>query len=326
MPSSPPVPSPPVPTGLLVYDSDGALSYADDTARSLLRCNGASREACREAADAVAERAVSTPDAPAYVTDGPAGRLLVQTDDVPEDGPLVVRLLDAEAVTDLSAVVREHKRTALLEPLYRAYTHDARNPVIASQLQIGILRELDADALADRSERFADTIERHMNAVGEALTDLIDELVDRHDEPGASVNTVVERVARLAEPYARKQSTTIDVTLADEDVTTRASLSEAKRALLGLAAHVLGSAGNGDTVSIDVDADPSPDASDAASGETDPAGTRVTLTGPSLNESDDFAVLLHAARADLARAGGRVDVDRSASPPCLHVHLPRTGS
>ena len=319
MSSSTPVPSPPAPTGLLVYDSDGDLSYADDTARSLLECEDGSLQACHEAAAPVADRAVSSPDAPPYVTDGPVGRLLVQTDAVPNEKTIVVRLLDAEAVTDLSAVVREHKRTALLEPLYRAYTHDARNPVIASQLQIGILRELDADALADRSERFADTIERHMNAVGDALTDLIDELVDRTNDPGASVNTVVERVARLAEPYARKRSTSIEVTLADADVTTRASLSEAKRALLGLTAHLLRSTGSGDTVCVDVEA-----VSDE-SGEDDGVVT-VTLTGPSLNEGDDFAVLLHAARADLARTGGRVDVNRSASPPRLHLHLPRTGS
>lgn len=319
MDSSSSVPSPPVPTGLLVYDSDGDLSYADDTACSLLGCDDASHEACHDVASPVVERAVSTPSAAPYVTDGPTGRLLVQTDPVSDDGPLVVRLLDAEAVHDLSAVVRSHKRTALLEPLYRAYTHDARNPVIASQLQIGILRELDADALAKRSERFADTIERHLNAVGDALTDLIDELVDRNDDPAPSVNTIVDRVVRLAEPYARQRSTSIEVTLAEDDVATRTSLSEARRALLGLTAHLLGSTGNGDTVCIGVDAGPAAN----ESGEEDGTGPTITLAGPTLNEGDDFAVLLHAARADLARTGGHVDVDRTSSPPRVHLHLPR---
>jgi len=142
----------------------------------------------------------------------------------------------------------DHARAA--HPIRRAFAHDARNPVIAGQLQTGILRELDAVDLAERAPAIAQTLDRHLSTASDGIAILVDELAPDPDDPPTDVLSVIDYVRRLTLPYARKQSATVEARTGTPDLQTRAPVVPLRRLLVGFLARLLPHAESGNRIDI----------------------------------------------------------------------------
>lgn len=227
------------------------------------------------------------------------------------DGMHVVRVWaesDAQRAQRLEA--DEAFRHAV-RPVYRAFAHDARNPIVASQLQLGILRELDAEMLEDRSRSIADTLERHMASMSDGIALLIDELAPESDTAPADVLVVVDQVRQLVLPYAKRKSVAVEARTDAAEIHTSASAHRLKRAVLGYLARLLGDARTGDRIELHVD----------------PAGSagapELTVTAPEVTCTSERArSAAKALRFDVEQLNAHVRIDDPDDGTRLRLTLP----
>jgi len=199
-----------------------------------------------------------------------------------------------------------------LHPIYRAFAHDARNPIVASQLQLGILRELDGPDLSERSNRLADTLERHLDALSESLSLLVGELAPPESDGASDVHASIRRVHGLLKPYARRESLSLEVLSADEEasVLTRVPSIHVKQAVLGFLARLLPHADAGSRIALDVESAPT--------GES-----VVTLTVGGIASTTDAAQsALSALEHDAERCGGEVETRLVEGSTRVRLTLP----
>ncbi len=222
----------------------------------------------------------------------------------------VIRLWQEDEAQRTEALRRDAEFAEIVRPIYRAFAHDARNPIVASQLQLGILRELDAEALEERRESLADTLERHMESMSTGISILIEELAPSPDAPPVDVLAVIDRVRRLALPYAQNQSAVVEARTGSADLYTSAPEEGVKRALLGYLARLLPHADPGNRIEIRVD----------RSDSTEPV---VLLTAEGLSATDDLArSTVKALERDAQRCGIRVEADLSEDNTTVRLILP----
>lgn len=229
-----------------------------------------------------------------------------------EQGDMDIVRLWSEAETRQTEILRRNAVFAeIVRPIYRAFAHDARNPIVASQLQLGILRELDADALEERRTSVTDTLERHMEAMSTGISLLIEELAPDPAAPPVDVLAVIDRVRRLALPYARNQSATVEARTGSANLYTSAPEEDVKRALLGYLARLLPHADPGNRIEIRVD---------RSTSETAPV---VLLTAEGLAATDELAQsTITALRVDAERCGARVENDSTEDNTTVRLILP----
>lgn len=151
----------------------------------------------------------------------------------------IVRLWNEAETQQTEVLRRDAAFVEIVRPLYRAFAYDVRNPIVASRLQIGILRELDAEALEERRTSLADTLGRQLEAMSTGISLLIDELAPNPKAPPVDVLAVIDRVRRLALPYAQNQSATVETRTRSAALYTSAPGRDVKRALLGYFARLL---------------------------------------------------------------------------------------
>ncbi len=221
-----------------------------------------------------------------------------QTHRLTTDGP------DATTLPDAAGYERA------LHPIYRAFAHDARNPIVASQLQLGILRELDGEDLADRSNRLADTLERHLDALSESLSLLVEELAPTESDGTSDVHAIVRRVGGLVKPYTRRESLSLKIPSADKAAFTQAQPTDVKKAVLGFLARLLPHADAGSRIVLDVDSAPT-------------GGAVVILTvGGVMGTSDAARSALSALEDDAERCGGEIETPLAEGGTRVRLTLP----
>jgi len=199
-----------------------------------------------------------------------------------------------------------------LHPIYRAFAHDARNPIVASQLQLGILRELDGPDLSERSSRLADTLERHLDALSKSLSLLVEELAPTESDGGSDVHAIVRRVRGLLKPYARRESLSLEIRSADEgaSVFTQVPSLHVKQAVLGFLARLLPHADAGSRIALAVESVPT--------GES-----VVTVTVGGIASTTDAAQsALSALEHDARRCGGEVETRLVEGSTRVRLTLP----
>jgi hypothetical protein len=259
-----------------------------------------------EDADAIRPVDTSSSDAPSETAD-----LTTLRASIDERGDLnVVRLWREEEAQRTETLRRDAEFAEIVRPIYRAFAHDARNPIVASQLQLGILRELDVQALEERRASLADTLERHMESMSTGISLLIEELAPDPDAPPVDVLAVIDRVRRLALPYARNQSATVEARTGSADLYTSAPEEDVKRALLGYLARLLPHADPGNRIEIRVD-------------RSDAAEPVVLLTAEGLSATDGLArSTITALELDAQRCGAHVETDDAEDDTTVRLVLP----
>jgi K+-sensing histidine kinase KdpD len=222
----------------------------------------------------------------------------------------IVRLWIEEKAQQTEALRRDAAFAEIVRPIYRAFAHDARNPIAASQLQLGILRELDTETLEERRASIANTLERHMESMNTGISLLIGEFAPDSGAPPVDVLAVINRVRRLVLPYARNQSATVKARTGSADLYTSAPEEDLKRALLGYLARLLPHADPGNRIEIRVD----------RSDSTEPV---VLLTAEGLSATDDLArSTVKALERDAQHCGARVETDPSEDNTTVRLILP----
>lgn len=319
--------------GILIFDH-GSLVYIDPTARAQTGCPPhAPLEACEPHVRPILDSIVSTSSNTLTLrvsANGADDAGTIRPVDVPsgdepsepstsetlrasidERGDLnVIRLWQEEEAQQAEALRRDAEFAEVVRPIYRAFAHDARNPIVASQLQLGILRELDAEALEERRESLADTLERHMESMSTGIALLIEELAPDPDAPPVDVLAVIDRVRRLVLPYARNQSAAVKARTGSADLYTSAPEEDVKRALLGYLARLLPHADPGNRIEIRVE----------LSDSTEPV---ILLTAEGLSAADGLArSTIAALERDAQRCGARVETDATEDDTTVRLILP----
>ena len=286
--------------GILIFDN-GSLVYMDPTARAQTGCPpDAPLEACEPRVRSILED----------IGARPSNTLTLRASVDERDDLNVVRLWIAEEAQQTEALRRDAAFAEIVHPILRAFAHDARNPIVASQLQLGILRELDAETLEKRRASLADTLERHMESMSTGISLLIEEIAPDPGAPPVDVLAVIDRVRRLALPYAQNQSATVEARTGSADLYTSAPEEDLKRALLGYLARLLPHADPGNRIKIRVD----------RSDSTEPV---VLLTAEGLSATDDLArSTVKALERDAQHCGARVETAPSEDNTTVRLILP----
>ena len=223
----------------------------------------------------------------------------------------IVRLWDEAETQQTEMLCRDAAFAEIVRPIYRALAHDAHNPIVASQLQLGILREMDAEVLEERRTSLADTLERHLEAMSTGVSLLIEELAPTPAAPPVDVLAVIDRVRRIALPYAQSQSATVEARTGSAALYTSASEEDVKRTLLGYLARLLPHADPGNRIEIRVD---------RSASDTAPV---VLLTAEGLVATDELArSTMKALKADAERCGARVENDSTEDNTTVCLILP----
>ena len=223
----------------------------------------------------------------------------------------IVRLWDEAETQQTEMLCRDAAFAEIVRPIYRALAHDAHNPIVASQLQLGILREMDAEVLEERRTSLTDTLERHLEAMSTGVSLLIEELAPTPAAPPVDVLAVIDRVRRIALPYAQSQSATVEARTGSAALYTSASEEDVKRTLLGYLARLLPHADPGNRIEIRVDRSDS---------DTAPV---VLLTAEGLVATDELArSTMKALKADAERCGARVENDSTEDNTTVCPILP----
>jgi hypothetical protein len=298
------------PVGLLVLSDDRIVSL-NPHGRSLLGCApDADLDTCRAAAAPVLDMLASAslpfvfqlPSRPSSPPDdAPPARLHV-SGDAPDGDLQILQIRDADAVERADRRRADAEFSAVMQPIYRAFAHDARNPIVASQLQLGILRELDGETLAERAPTIAHTLDRHLTTMSDGISLLVDELAPDPDEAPTDVLTVIDDVRRLTLPYAHNKSAVVEARTGSADLYTYASAEGLQQTLLGFLARLLPDADSGNRIDLRAELDPH-----RGDDENTPRPV-ITLTAHGLVPTADLATdAVNALRRDAARCGAKVE-------------------
>ena len=317
--------------GVFIF-SDRSLVFIDDVARQQTGCPAdASLPECERTVAPILDAVRAHPSNTATVnlpasrqadgtnTSGPRG--IVETDeevtrkvrasaDV-SNGMHVVRVWPESDAQRAQRLKADEAFRHAVRPVYRAFAHDARNPIVASQLQLGILRELDAEMLEDRSRSIADTLERHMESMSDGISLLIDELAPESDTAPADVLVVVDQVRQLVLPYAKRKSVAVEARTDAAEIYTSASAHRLKRAVLGYLARILGDASTGDRIDLHVDLSASTGAPE------------LTITAAEVTSTSERArSAAKALRFDVDQLNARVRIDALDGGTRVRLTLP----
>lgn len=298
------------PVGLLVLSDDRVVSV-NPHARSLLGCGpDEDLDACRAAAAPVLQMLMSaslpfvfqlSTQHPPTHNDAPPARLHV-SGDAPDGGLQILQLRDARAVDEADRLRAEAEFSTVMQPIYRAFAHDARNPIVASQLQLGILRELDGETLAERAPTIAHTLDRHLTTMSDGISLLVNELAPDPGEAPTDVLTVIDDVRRLTLPYAQNKSAVVEARTGSADLYTYASAEGLQQTLLGFLARLLPHADSGNRIDLRAELDPQ-----RGDGDDTPRPV-ITLTAHGLVPTADLATdAVNALRREAARYGAKVE-------------------
>lgn len=356
------LPSFPFTPGVFIFD-DQSLVFIDDIARRQTGCPAdASLPECRRIIAPVMDAVRAHPsdtvavdlhadgaDALSAAESGGDAARRVQASADRSNGMQVVRVWtesDAQRAHRLEADDAFHQD---VQPVYRAFAHDARNPIVASQLQLGILRELDAETVSDRSRSIADTLERHMESMSDGISLLINELAPASDTSPTDVLVAMDQVRRLVLPYAKRKSVAVEARTDAAEVFTSAPTRGLKRAVLGYLARLLAHATPGDQVELHVDpaasnpadsetaaSESAPEITEAAPRGTEaaPWGTeavpqiteampRITITAPGLvSTSERSRSAARLLRLDADRMNAHVRVESADGGTRVQLTLP----
>ncbi|PEN13473.1 hypothetical protein CRI94_09135 [Longibacter salinarum] len=309
------------PIGILVLSGRDLLSLNTHARTLLTGSPDADLQTCRTAARPILDRSedASASSWTIDITRGTSsrptnGRLHVAIESAADE----VRIAELRSISMLEESKDRRAREAFdraVKPIYRAFAHDARNPLIASQLQTGILRELDADALAERAPTIAQTLDRHLSGASEGISILVDELAPDPDDPPTDVLNVIDYVRRLTLPYAQKKSATVQARTMAADLYTRAPVVPLRRMLIGFLARLLPHAASGNRIEIQAEKDVGDEG----------GGPIITLTAHGLMPTADVVQeAIEAVMYDAFRCEAQGKTIPTENGTCIRILLPAT--
>jgi two-component system, NtrC family, sensor histidine kinase HydH len=325
--------------GVLLLKPDGGLAAADERALALLGCRERGELARRweeiRPSLAAAEPGTETLLLPV----GPEGRAVLFEVHRPGalqaegggagNGVLLVR--DPETLADAAADFRLASYFRVLSQVSPAVAHDLRAPINAMVFNIEILKETIAGARAlepatrERQLRYVSVLRDELTRLHSGLEHFLSHTSGRGDRAeGVDLREMVQELAALLVPQARKLQVQVVPELPDHPVTISGNRFQLRQALLEIGLAALSGVARAGTLGLRL--------------ESDERRARILLGGPPSPEAPalDFALTLgtapagcarlYPARAILAEQGGRVTVGTGAlGERSFEVELPISG-